>query len=397
MNLFQIRTGAVAGLFRRELALALILALLFWVVGAPTFLRNAHAAELTNVYDVLSDSNLGAAATHTIGFTATDAIYAGQTITYALDPAGTSPGTSAFSEIGATATTSDFSLVSGNGTATTTYTIVSTCSAGDNATVDGNYNNNANENVVVTLCSGATAMATSSNVIFVSGVTQPVWYNATSTGSYQVSIASSGGDAGAARVAILPNVTVTATVDTSFSFTVAGLATSTTYNGITTTGSSTATALPFNTLTPFASSTLGQTLTVTTNARNGFAVTVQENQPLTSATGAIISLFDNGATTTDPITWADPNNTLNDPATYGHFGVSSDDSDMTGAANQFTGALYAGNIDVPRQVFSNPGPSDGKQQDTGFAHVMYTIEVGTLQPAGNDYTNILTYVATPTY
>jgi hypothetical protein len=135
---------------------------------------------------------------------------------------------------------------------------------------------------------------------------------------------------------------------------------------------------------------------VTTNARNGFAVTVQENQPLTSSTGATIDLFNNGATTSAPTAWAAPSNTLNVPSTYGHLGVSSDDADE-GAAEFAGGAKYVGNIDQPRQIFSNPGPSNGAVQNSGLAHVLYSIQIGTLQEAGNDYTNTLTYVATPTF
>jgi hypothetical protein len=75
--------------------------------------------------------------------------------------------------------------------------------------------------------------------------------------------------------------------------------------------------------------------------------------------------------------------------------VTSDDADEGGG--EFTGSLYAGNIDQPRQVFSHNGPSNGVAQDKGVAHVLYSVQIGSLQEAGNDYTNTLTYVATPTF
>ena len=144
---------------------------------------------------------------------------------------------------------------------------------------------------------------------------------------------------------------------------------------------------------------LAQQLNVTTNARNGFSVTVQENQPPTSATGATIDLFSNGASTTVPITWVAPTAILDVPSTYGHFGVTSDDADESQyAANEFAAATkWSGAMDVPKVVFSHTGPSDGVTQNKGKATVGYRIQISDLQEAGTDYTNTLTYVATPTF
>lgn len=392
MSTFEAYEEFIVSILRKEIAITMILALLFWTIGVPTLIRSAHAAQLTSVSDTLSDSNNGDAAKHTIAFTATNAIYSGNTIKISLDPTGTSPGTSAFSEVYSAATSSDFTLNAG-----VSYAIVGVggCTSGNQATLVGNYNGGSDENATFTLCPSATTIATSTVVTIVAGAVTPQWYNPSTTGSYAIRIGGTMTNSGDTRVAVLPNVQVTASVDTTFTFTVSGLATSTTFNGITTTGSTTPTALPFNTLVPNASSTLGQALSVTTNARNGFAVTVQENQPLTSSTGAIIYLFDNGATTTSPIPWASPSNILDQANTFGHLGISSDDADEGGG--EFNSSKYAGNIITPREVFSHNGPSDGTTQNKGLAHVLYTIQIGTLQPAGNDYTNTLTYVATPTY
>jgi hypothetical protein len=88
--------------------------------------------------------------------------------------------------------------------------------------------------------------------------------------------------------------------------------------------------------------------------------------------------------------------------TYGHLGITTDDADLgtidtVTAVNDFTGRKYAGNIDQPRLVFAHLGPADGVTQNKGKARVGYQIEIGDLQEAGNDYTNTLTYVATPTF
>jgi hypothetical protein len=210
-------------------------------------------------------------------------------------------------------------------------------------------------------------------------------------------------NSGQTRVAILPNVTLTAAIDTTFTFTVTGMATGTVVNttsGATTTGTSLNNALPFNTLVAGQSYILGQTLNVQTNARNGFAVTVQENQPPTSGAGAYINLFANGATTSYPIAWQAPSGILNQINTYSHFGITSDDQlEAATSTYEFAGpaSVYVGNIIFPRQVFAWNGPADGLTQNYGVAHVGYRMQITALQPAGNDYTNTITYVATPTF
>ena len=65
--------------------------------------------------------------------------------------------------------------------------------------------------------------------------------------------------------------------------------------------------------------------------------------------------------------------------------------------SQGTREEYVGNFDNPRGIFWHTGPSDGTTANIGSTTVAYTIQVGALQEAGNDYTNTLTYVATPTF
>ena len=198
------------------------------------------------------------------------------------------------------------------------------------------------------------------------------------------------------RVAILSHVTVTASVDTSFTFTVTGLPSGTAINGVTTSTTTSATAIAFGTLDPSAnaSTTAGQRLNVTTNATNGFTVTVKENQHLLSSTGADIDNFKDGADTATPTVWTYPLGTLGSENTYGHFGVTSSDDINT---SEFSGAKFVGNIVAPRAVFSHNAPSDGTTLGVGQADVAYKIAITSLQEAGTDYTNTLTYVATPTF
>ena len=148
-----------------------------------------------------------------------------------------------------------------------------------------------------------------------------------------------------------------------------------------------------NKLTPVIA---GQSLAVTTNATNGFIVTVIQDQNLTSATGADIDKFKDGAATSVPTAWTAPLGTLGSEATYGHFGVTSEDATLT-AGDEFGSQLYAGNLATAREVFMHNGPSDGTTANQGYTEVAYEVEITSLQEAGTDYTSTLTYVATPSF
>lgn len=400
MNIYIVRKSEISRFLSSPLAAVMILALLFWATGLPSLLHSADAAQLTDISDTLSNSNYGALSSHTIKFTATNAISPSQTIKISLDPSGTSPGTSAFTEAFSAATSSDFTFQAG----ATPYSVVNACSSGNQVSAVGNYNNGSDENLTLTVCPGAAAIATSSVVTIVEGaVGTNLWTNpnpGTPT-SYVIRIGGSMSNSGDTRIATIANVTVTAAIDTTFTFTVSGTTTGSTINGTTTSTSTTATAINFGTLVPGTPVKAGQDLFVSTNAKNGFVVTVQEDQPLTSSSGAYIPLFDNGASTTAPIAWAAPSGTLDQPWTYSHIGVTSNDSNLstdTGSANDdFSGTGFSGGINQPRPVFAHTGPSDGKTGSKGTASVLYEIQISPLQAAGNDYTNKLTYVATPTF
>ena len=384
MKIFEKReTSFVEGIYGK-VSLVLILAVLLWATGTPLFLNHAKASALSSVSDTLTNSNNGSFSGHTIQYTnATSTLGSlSQTIQVILDP-----DTLGFTQIGNVATSSYINLLD-NGVE---IPIVASCTAGQQVLLVENGNKG---NLTFTLCAATTILG-GHTIKIEMGTSTQIFINPAATQSYRVTIGGTQINSGETRVAILPNVTLTASINTSFTFTVTGLATSTAINGVTTSASSTATALPFSTLVAGASTTLGQQLNVTTNARNGFVVTVQENQPPTSGAGAIINLFSNGATTSAPTAWVAPTGTLNSYNTYSHFGLTSNDSDENGG--EFTSAAFVGNFDQPRAVFSNNGPSDGTTQNVGLARVAYRIQITALQAAGQDYTNTLTYVATPTF
>ncbi|MCK5510367.1 hypothetical protein KAI65_02390 [Candidatus Parcubacteria bacterium] len=206
-------------------------------------------------------------------------------------------------------------------------------------------------------------------------------------------------------VVIVDDVLMTAKVDSSLTFAVSGTSTAGVVGGIHCANASTATNTPFGTLAVGATSTVCQTLNVTTNADDGYTVTVEQDDELTSDSLSNINSFNNSPNetgSTTPEDWVSPTNTLDAYHTYGHMGLHSDDSDLeTGTSYEdfdTAGAtLFAGlNTTDPMPVMHHDGPSNGVAQNSGEAHLIYQVEIGSLQEAG-DYENTLTYICTPTF
>jgi hypothetical protein len=203
------------------------------------------------------------------------------------------------------------------------------------------------------------------------------------------------------RVAIVNSVAVTATVNASLTFSIAGMSstTGTVVNGVSCNASSTVNTLAFGILTPGAAGkkTMCQRLNVTTNARYGYTVTVQQDHDLTASNGADINTFKDGAAaSTTPLAWVSPANILGSFNTYGHFGLTSGDTSLSDG-NPFGGSMYKGFWHAtPVEVMWHNGPSDGTTKYIGSSTVAYSVEISALQEAG-DYSNTLTYICTPTY
>lgn len=208
-------------------------------------------------------------------------------------------------------------------------------------------------------------------------------------------------------VAIIEDILMTAKVDSTLAFTISGTSTAGIVGGIHCSNASTATNTPFGTLTVGATSTVCQTLNVTTNANDGYTVTVEQDDELTSDSDSNINSFNNspdntGSTT--PEAWTSPTNTLDAYHTYGHMGLYSDDTDLEDYATGYedfdngeTAVWFAGlNSTDPMPIMHHDSPSDGTTQDKGEASIIYQAEIGSLQEAG-DYENTLTYVCTPTF
>ena len=333
---------------------------------------------ITDAKDLMTDTDLGVTATHTFTFTTSTTTAIGNFWQFSF-PSG-------------------FTTV-GNGSET----------CGINATQQALFGAATTSGQLVDCVATGQLEATSTQVT-ITGVTNPVTDN---PAGYTINLTHYSAalvvlERVQIKVYIISDVWVTARVDSTLNFTVTGISDTDarTVNGITCAGTTTSATIPFDTLVVNATSTRCQQLNVTTNADDGYTVTVWQDNELTSDSGSNINSFDNSPNNTGSTTahvWTSPRNTLDVEYTYGHMGLTSNDQNLnTAYANQnyYNGggtAQYAGlNSSDPLPVMHHTGPSDGTTQNMGLTTVAYSIQIASLQEAG-DYESTLTYVCTPTF
>jgi hypothetical protein len=363
------------------------LAIMLWSFGLPS-LRFAEAANVTQVSDTLSDSAPSVVSDHTITFITPTGVANGETITIDFSDGPFVVGAVDYTDIDVMDDTNDLTLADDCtgaeevGATTTGSVLTITFCAGDGAFLPAN---------------GTTTIEIGLNATF--GVAGNAQLTNPTAGSKKIPITAGPTDSGETIVAIVPSVTVTASVDTLFTFTVSGVAGGVDVNTEITTGTTTATTIPFGVLESGTASTAAQKLAVVTNASNGFVVTVTADGQLNSTTGADIDGFRNGNFDTTPVAWEGPTPSLGDEDTYGHWGVTSDDPTVTAGLSDLYGAgLFVSASTTPVEVFRHNGPTD-VTGGTGVSETLvgYNVEISALQEAATDYTATLTYVATPVF
>lgn len=374
----------------QAIAATVVFALIMWTIGVPSF-RFAEAANVTDFSNTLSDTAPSAVSNHTIEFVAPNQIDTLDDIVITFPAASFDLSTIGEEDIDLLEN-GVVESIGGQWVVSTTSNTITIASAG-----------------VATIAAGATTTILIGLHATNDGSPNSQIVNPTA-GSYEIDVEtldSSNGnavlDSGSTRVAIVDNVTVTASVDTEFTFTVAGVVGGDSVNTADTTGGTTTpTSIPFGELVANTASTAAQDLTVTTNAANGFVVTVTADQQLTSASGADIDGFRNGTYDSTPVAWAAPTASIGSENTYGHWGITSDDPTIgVGLTDDFdaggAGGLFVSASTTPVEVFRHDGPTDGSTTGQGTTRVGYKVEISALQEAANDYTATLTYVATPVF
>jgi hypothetical protein len=150
-------------------------------------------------------------------------------------------------------------------------------------------------------------------------------------------------------------------------------------------------SVTFDSLTPansYTDSDKSTVATVSTNAYNGYAVYVRENQPLKTPDNFTIADF--AGTNESPDTW-----------TSTGFGYTTSDNTLggTGGDNRFgDGTKYAGFItDGPGDIVAdNPGPVIDPTISNEHFTVFYRVTVDATTPSGT-YANVILYTIVPTF
>jgi hypothetical protein len=402
INLFK-------GYSKVTIAIVAIISLIIFNLGFVLTSHEADAAQLTKVKDTITDSDTAVVSNHTIQFKTQSAVSASTTVTIDFPDSFKTTTTPAFANTDALdfdiATTSvelgerelevfAFGQCPGSDTgyATSSFEITSISSA--NLFTFTHCNGTPDLPAAAT-----TTIEIGTHASYLGAGTSRI-ENADDTGSYVITVnANSGTDTGDTRVYIISDVALTAAVETTFTFSISGVnqgveQCDTGVGGVDET--STGITLPFGTLETLTAKTLAQDLQVTTNAANGFVVTIQQDQNPTSGS-ADIDVFDDGVAQTSPTGWSPPQGSLaGGENTWGHYGYTSEDdlnSDEFGDGTNYAG--FDGTN--PDEIFSNDGPADNTTPDVGRTQVCYKMEVSALQEAANDYTNNITYIATPTF
>ena len=355
-------------------------AVLLWSTGVPTLFRFAEAASVIDASDTLSNSAPDSGSNHTLAFTTPNGMAIGQTIELTF-PAGFDLSGLNEDDVDIDVNTSPEATAASAGagvwgvsTSSNTITFTTPTDAGLASSTD----------IVIRIGTNAVD----------SGVGDTQIINPSATTSYAIDIGGTMPDAGQVRVAIVDQVTVSASIEATLTFTVSGVNANQPVNGSPTTTAATTTsvALPFGTLTVDESRTLAQDLTVTTNADNGYTVTVEQTSDLQSTTGATIDGFIDGAYTVTPSSWQSPSALIANPDTYGHWGLTSDDNAIPARSAQFGSDEWVSGSTTPIAIMGHDGPSLGEVTRVG-----YQVEISSLQEAGDDYTTTLRYIATPTF
>ena len=208
--------------------------------------------------------------------------------------------------------------------------------------------------------------------------------------SYTIDIAANGDSAetGALVVAIISGVTVSATIAESLTFSIAGVGDALcTQDGAATAVTTTATAVPFGAMNANVFKKGCQTLTLNTNAGDGYSLTSQETDQLTNAGSQTIAdtTCDTGSCTETTFgAWA----TATANHGLGHTCVGKDCNTSYSSGTNFRQFASIADAETAVQMMASSSPVTNSTST-----VVYKISVPGSQPSG-DYTNVVVYIAT---
>lgn len=218
-------------------------------------------------------------------------------------------------------------------------------------------------------------------------------------------------DATTVSIGVVEAVRVTATVAPQITFQISGVSNGTSVCGATTDVDTTASLVPFGTLSILSFTNAAQGLAVSTNAPNGYAVTAVENDQLGLDGGTCLG--DNTGAYCIPDSVGDTSG-MSDTAsdewsanTVKGFAYTLEEVNTTGAVPSFEYDTSGGNCDGSGDCFRQfPDAEDSEAPQNLFTsntvadndnvYICYRSVISAIQAAG-DYTNYLTYTATATF
>lgn len=298
------------------------------------------------------------------------------------------------------------------------YTFGSATETASNVTVDGVDYHSFVCPYTGTGAIGTAFDGTTNDAIVISDLINPAPKSGHTTGtadSYRVIVqhlnaGSAVADSTAVAIGVIEAVRVTAEVAPQITFQIAGVSSSTNTCGITTSVTTTANTVPLGELSISQFTYAAQTLTVSTNASNGYSVTAVANDQLGIDGGTCTG----DATTTDciPDSVGDGSNMSHtaiddwDSVATKGFGYTIDNDDAgavpfehdTTSGNcsgtTFCARQFADNEDSqsPVEIFSNTTVADNQNIDLCYAAV-----ISATQEAADRYENFITYTATATF
>ena len=305
---------------------------------------------------------------------------------------------------------------------TTGYTFGSPVAAASSVTLDGQDYHSFSCPYTGTGAIGTVFDGSSNDALVLSGLINPAPTTSHTTGTADrhkviVQHLDSGSnviDSTATNIGVIEAVKVTATVAPLITFRIIGIGANQTACGVQTSVATTPVTVPFNELLIGNFTSAAQSLSVSTNALNGYAVTAIENDQL-GLNGDACTGDPTSATNTSCI-----QDSRGDDAAMSHtasddwsstdtkgFGYSLDDANTSGTTPAFeydgTADSCGGGIDCYRQfadsedsqdpvsIMSNTEPSDNHN-----LNVCYKATIPTIQAAGF-YENYVTYTATATF
>src|SRR3989344_255897 len=190
------------------------------------FGNSVFAAKLNSVSDTLSDSEPGVKANHTLKFTTKSSITASSTIVIDFADGFQSTSTPAFDA----ADVLDYDIATSTGVAEFTINVAGKCPNPtlDQDTAEFEITSISSANVFTfTHCNGTLDVAANSDITVeigtnaaAGGTGDSQLANPTAAGSYVITITAPAADSADTRVAIVPDVTVTAKVKTNFTLAV---------------------------------------------------------------------------------------------------------------------------------------------------------------------------------